>query len=278
MPSVASKQHAGRPKGEKVLRPVLPNAGLEAEFRRKMVALIEEMANSVQYWTTAAYRANEPEVTGLAQDETPAAALLRTIRGLKKRWFKRFDIASEKLADYFSLAVKDRSDAALRKILKDGGFAIEFKMTPAMRDVMQATIGEQVGLIKSIPEKYFGQIEGAVMRSVQTGRDLKQLTDDLQQIKGVTRRRAAFIARDQNNKATASMKRVRELEAGIDENEWRHSGGGRHPRPTHVKAGQDRVRFKVADGWEDPALGKKIWPGTEPNCKCFGRPVLKGFS
>jgi uncharacterized protein with gpF-like domain len=275
---VASKQRARRDRNEKVLRAVQPNAGIEAALRQKLTVLIDEMANSVQYWTTAAYRQNELEVVALAEDETPASALLKTVRALRRRWLKRFDVAAEKLADYFSTAIKDRSDAVLKKILKDGGFVIEWKMTPAMRDVMQASIGEQVGLIKSIPEKYFTQVEGAVMRSVQTGRDLKQLTDDLQNIGGVTRRRAAFIARDQNNKATATMKRTRELEAGIDENEWRHSGGGNHPRPTHLKAGQDRVRFKVSDGWEDPALKKKIWPGTEPNCRCFGRPVLKGFS
>jgi uncharacterized protein with gpF-like domain len=273
---MASKERKAKAKGETILRPVLPNAGLEAEMRRKLTALIEEMGNSVQYWTAAAYRKNEPEVAALAQDETPADVLLKTIRGLRRRWLKRFDEAADRLADYFSTAIKDRSDAVLKKILKDGGFAIEWKMTPAMRDVMQATIGEQVGLIKSIPEKYFGQIEGAVMRSVQTGRDLKQLTDDLQKIEGVTRRRAVFIARDQNNKATASMKRARLLELGLDEETWNHSGGGRHPRPTHVKAGRDKTRYKVSEGWPDPALkGKKIWPGTEPNCKCFGRPVLK---
>ena len=51
-------------------------------------------------------------------------------------------------------------------------------------------------------------VEGLVMRSVQTGRDLRQLTTDLQEQFGVTRRRAAFIARHQSNKATASMTRA----------------------------------------------------------------------
>ena len=73
-------------------------------------------------------------------------------------------------------------------------------MMPAMRDIMRATIGQQVSLIKSIPSQYFTNIESLVMRSVQTGRDLEQLTTDLQEQFGVTRRRAAFIARDQTTR------------------------------------------------------------------------------
>ena len=267
-------------RGEKVLRAVRPNIGLETEFRRALTKQIDALHRSVLYWTKAAYNQNEPTIVALAQDETPAAALLRAIRGLRKRWLKRFDVASVKLAEYFATAVKDRSDAALKKILKDGGFAVEWRMTPAMRDVMGATVGEQVGLIKTIPARYFDQIEGAVMRSVSTGRDLKQLTDDIEKIGDVTRKRAAFIARDQSNKATATMTRTRQLETfGAEaEAQWLHSGGGKVPRPSHLKAGKDKVRYKVSDGWLDPAINKRIWPGTEINCRCAGKMIVPGFS
>jgi uncharacterized protein with gpF-like domain len=61
---------------------------------------------------------------------------------------------------------------------------------------------------KAIRLQRITNVEGLVMRSVQTGRDLGQLTTDLQEQFGVTRRRAAFIARHQSNKATASMTRA----------------------------------------------------------------------
>lgn len=263
-------------RGEKVLRAVRPNIGLEMEFRRALTKQIDDLHRSVLYWTKAAYNQNEPTIVALAQDETPAAALLRTIRGLRKRWLKRFDVASVKLAEYFATSVKDRSDAALKKILKDGGFAVEWRMTPAMRDVMGATVGEQVGLIKTIPARYFDQIEGAVMRSVSTGRDLKQLTDDIEKIGDVTRKRAAFIARDQSNKATATMTRVRMLEAGIDTAVWLHSHAGKVPRKTHVAmSGQ---RFKISEGMFDSDEGRNVLPGELIRCRCSSKPVVKGFS
>lgn len=227
------------------------------------------------YWLSSVYRANQPRI---AADETPADALRRAMRDMASRWLKRFDEASAKLAEWFGQAVQNRSSAALKKILRDGGISVEFKMTPAMRDVLDATVNQNVALIKSISQQYLGQVEGAVMRSVQTGRDLAALSKELEARFSVTKRRAAFIARDQNNKATASLSRARQLELGLDEAIWVHSGGGKHPRKSHQKAGRERTRFPIAEGWFDPEVGRKIIPGELINCRCVSKAVIKGFS
>ncbi|HEY0120640.1 MAG TPA: phage minor head protein [Rhizobium sp.] len=234
------------------------------------------MAASVDYWLRATYRQNEDRI--VAEDESPADALRRSMKDLSKRWLAKFDDMSAKLAEYFVQSVEKRSTAAMKKILKDGGWTVSFQMTPTMRDIADATVHANVALIKNVAEKYLNDIEGSVMRSVQSGRDLGTLTEDLQKHYGVTRRRAAFIARDQNNKATAAFKRARELELGLDEAEWHHSHGSKEPRPTHVEAGRQRARYKISQGWYDPAVGRYIQPAEEPGCKCFGRPVIKGFS
>ena len=151
-------------------------------------------------------------------------------------------------------------------------------MTAAQNDILQATIAQQVGLIKSIPRAYMHGVEGAVMRSVQTGRDLGGLTKELTEQHGVSRRRAAFIARDQSNKATAALTRARQVEIGITEAIWVHSGGGRHPRPSHAKAGRDQARYDVAKGWFDPDEGQFVLPGQLGNCRCVSRSLVKGFT
>jgi SPP1 gp7 family putative phage head morphogenesis protein len=278
MALISTPRRSIRRKNEKVLKAIRPNAGLTALYQAKLNSLIDEMNRSVAHWVESAYRQNEPEVSQLAEDESPAAAMRAAIRKLASRWLKRFDDAAPKLADWFATKASGRSDAVLKKILKDGGFSVEWKMTRAMNDVVQATIGQNVSLIKSIPSQYLNQVEGYVMRSIQTGRDLGQLSTDLQREFGVTKRRAALIARTQNNLATASMTRVRQQEAGITEAIWVHSGGGKEPRPTHLKAGRDRQRYDVSKGWFDPEVGKNIWPGELINCRCVSRPVVKGFS
>ncbi|MGO4337857.1 phage minor head protein [Labrys sp. KB_33_2] len=275
MPQSNRRRRTPQERAEKVLRPVHPNAGIEAEYQRRLNRLIGEMHRSVLYWLSSAYRANQPRI---AADETPADALRRAMREMASRWLKRFDEASSKLAEWFGQSVQNQSSAALKKILKDGGISVEFKMTPAMRDVLDATVNQNVSLIKSIPQQYLGQVEGSVMRSVQTGRDLATLSKELEARFGVTKRRAAFIARSQNNLATTAMSRARQLELGLDEAVWVHSGGGKTQRRSHVKASQARTRFSVAEGWLDPDVGEHIWPGQLPNCRCVSRAVVKGFS
>ncbi len=258
--------------------PVRPSHAIEVEYRRRLDRLVEQMQRSVLYFVKAAYRANEPEVRQIAMDDSPARNLAVAVRRLARRWQKRFDEAAKELAAYFAKSVADRSDLALRRTLERGGMSVKFKMTPAMNDVLQSTVAANVSLIKSIPQRYFTEIEGAVQRSVQTGRDLQQLSDDLQANFGVTKRRAALISRDQNNKATANLQRVRQQELGITEAIWVHSTAGKEPRPSHLKAGRDKVKFSLETGWFDPDEGKYILPGELISCRCVSRPVIPGFS
>ena len=269
--TMATKRKPKKP--EKTFRPVHPNAGIELAYRRKLERLIAKMNRSVKFWLRAAYRQNEPV---MAQDDTlPASALRAAVKKLAARWQKQFNESAPALAEWFAQTTITRSDQTLRSILRKGGFSVRFKMTPSARDIMQATINQQVSLIKSIPSQYFTEIEGMVMRSVQTGRDLQNLTVDLRERYGITRRRAEFIARDQNNKATAAITRARQDELGVVKAKWRHSGGGRHPRPTHVA--MDGKTYDIRKGMYDPAVKRFIFPGEEPNCRCVSIAIIPGF-
>ncbi|MGN6148811.1 MAG: phage head morphogenesis protein [Rhizomicrobium sp.] len=260
--------------GETVLRPVHPNVGIEIQYRRELTKLIEAMAKSVDYWLKATYRQNENRI--VAEDESPADALRRSMKELSKRWLDKFDDMSIKMAEYFTQSVEKRSSAAMKKILADGGWSVRFQITPGMKDIMDATVHANVSLIKSIPEKFLADVEGSVMRSVQSGRDLGQLSKDLQTHFGVTKRRAAFIARSQNNLATAAFTRARQQELGITEAVWQHSSGGREPRKSHVT--NSGKKYSVDTGWYDPDAKQWVFPGTLPNCRCISKPVVKGFS
>lgn len=255
-----------------MLKPVHPNAGIRAMYFRRIEQLVDAMAASVRHWLVAAYRANEPAI---AADAISADALKRVIEELRDKWLGQFDEAAEKLADHFAQSVQDRSDAALRKILREGGFSVKFKMTAAQRDVLKATVQQNVALIKSIPQEYFTEVEGMVMRSVQTGRDLEQLNRDLLRRYDITKRRAALIARDQNNKATSALNHARQKEVGIRWAVWMHSHAGKKPRPTHVK--MNGRRYDISKGMWDPAEGEYVFPGQLINCRCTSRPVIAGF-
>lgn len=254
----------------KTTRPIRPNVGVEAWYRRQLDKQVREMQKSVVYWLSANYKASGAAV---AMDASPAVFMRDAVRKLAKRWAKQFDDIAQKLAERFAGDAMKNSDVSLRNALDVAGLTVEFKMTAPMNNALQATIAENVGLIRSIPEKYFTEIEGMVMRSVARGRDLKTLTDELQNRYGITRRRAALIARDQNNKATSVMQAARQQSLGITEGIWRHSHAGKEPRPSHVKA--DGQKFDLSKGlYLD---GKWTMPGEEINCRCTWSPVIPGL-
>jgi len=261
-----------RPKKSKTLRAVSPNFAIELRYRGQLRKLIDAMNASVLFWIGRAFAANEPAI---AQDALPASELQKEMRRLRQRWKRKVDASAPELAKWFAESVDTRSTAALKKILRDGGFTVQFAMTRAQRDIIKATINANVSLIKSIPEKYLGQVEGMVMRSVQRGGDLATLTKDIRRQYGVTQRRAELIARDQNIKATSAMNKARRVELGLFEAIWMHSHAGKKPRPTHVA--MNGKKFDIRKGMYDSHEKRYVQPGELINCRCKSKPVIPGL-
>lgn len=229
------------------------------------------MNKDVKATVSDVYRESD---AGLAQDANPAVLLRKAMQSMARKWFARFDDIADTLARNFANKTLNSTDNSLHKKLDDAGFPVEFRMTEDMREAYQATIGENVGLIRSIPQQYLTQVETMTMQSVTSGRDLGTLTDRIEHQYGVTRRRAALIARDQNNKATSDMTAARQRSIGAKEGIWRHSHGGKTKRPDHVKA--DGEKFDLSKGLL--IKGKYTFPGKEINCKCGWEMVLPGFN
>lgn len=255
-----------------VLAPIRPNLGLEIAFQARLDALITRMNRDTARTILAAYKRRPPE---MAQDASPAAVLRGVIRRLASEWSKRFDDFALRWGAKFARDATGSADRSFAGALRKAGFTVKFQMSREINDITQASVASNVTLIKSIPAEYLVDVQGAVMRSVQTGRDLGSLSAELQSVFDVTRRRASLISRDQNNKATAAITRARQDELAIIEAVWLHSAGGKVPRPTHVA--NSGKRYPIKEGWYDPAVKKRIWPGTEINCRCVSRSVIPGL-
>lgn len=260
------------------LRPVLTNAGIHAAYRKRLTALVQEMHDSLIYWLSAAYKAAEAP----AMDDgsfrgrvarLPARVMREAMARMARQWNRNFDDGALKLANWFAQKQKSYNDLALKTILKDAGFTVEFKVTPAMQNTLDAVVSENVALIKSIGSQHLTQVESIVMRSTQAGRDLSTMAKQLEAQFGVTKRRAAFISRDQANKATSAINSTRQQELGITQGKWRHSGAGKEPRPSHVAA--NGKLFDLTKGlYLD---GEWVLPGQAINCRCSWAPQISGF-
>ncbi len=256
------------------VRPIRPNAGIEAQYRRALQALIADMANSYRHWLRATWNQSPPRST-MAQDASPILALRKVLERLGRHWVKRFDKASEELSARFADKSIKHTNHAMQMALKDAGFVVDFKPSIDVTEVARAIVGENVALIKSIPQKYLADVQTQVWQSVAAGHDLAALSKGLQSRYGITFKRAALIARDQNAKANAEIEAARRQELGITQAVWVHSGAGKEPRPSHVKAGADRLVFDLGKGAY--LEGEWVLPGQAINCRCTSKAIIPGW-
>lgn len=271
-----------------LLAAVRPNEGVRAWYREKLQGLITGMHHDAIKTLARIYKKKPPHAL-MAKDGSPAYELREAMKAFGREWLMKFKDGSHDLALHFSDEVLKHSDFALKRTLRNAGFSVQFTMTRSMNDAYQAVIGENIGLIKSIPQEYLADVEGMVMRAVQHGRSMDELTKQLGDLVSLkrkpgetdhsllarTKRRAAFIARDQNNKATAVFNRVRKLGLGIDQSVWVHTLASKNPRVSHEAMNGET--FKTAEGCLDDDMNELVQPGELPNCGCVSRGIIPGL-
>ncbi len=258
---------------ESVLPGIHPNAGVEAGYRRQLQAMVREMAQSMLWHIGAVYKRIRPGFGVGGQD--PVSSVRDALSKWGDHWIGNIEEASHQIGAMFARRVWADLDRRMMNMLVRAGFAVRFKPTLAMKQAYRLTIAEQVNLIKSIPQQFLKDVQTSVWQSVMKGADMGELTRTIQNNYGVAHRRAALIARDQNNKAKAIMEAVRREELGITQAIWIHSGGGKEPRPTHLA--MNGKRFDVKKGMWDSHEQKWVQPGELINCRCVSRSIIPGL-
>jgi uncharacterized protein with gpF-like domain len=256
------------------LRPLHPSAAIEARYRKRLQKLIEEMARSMLLHLRAIWRETDP---GLAVDESPAVALRRTLKRWGDAQIRKFDDMAVKIAKEFARSSRRDFDLRFRKLLKDSGFTVKFKPTAAMVEAYRLVSQENVNLIRSIPQKFLTDVHTSVYQSVMSGYDMGGLSKQIKRNYGVTWRRASLIARDQSAKAKATFEAARRVELGVTQAQWVHSGGGKEPRPEHVRWGRERKVFDVTKGLWSKVDQEWQLPSTAINCRCSSRSIIPGL-
>lgn len=254
----------------RTMRTVRPNKGLEMRFRKQLTTLIDQINRSVIWFLGAEFKRNPPKKT--AQDVLPSRALSDRLKLLRRRWMREVNSRADVIVDDFIKQNYDHMSAGAYNAFKRAGMTVSRRMTRTEQDVMRSLIIENVDLIKTIPQKYFNDIDALVQRSVQQGRDLKYLSDEIEQRYHKTRLRAEMIARDQNNKAAEQMSVAKNQAMGIVEGVWIHTSAGKTYRATHIA--MNGKTFRLDEGMYDSAEGRNIMPGELVNCYCTYRPVI----
>lgn len=259
-----------------VVPAVHANPGVEHWYRTQLDGIVQQAHSEL---TTIAVEALAVRAQ-YASDAEPSLRqtthLQKTLKRWADKWGTRFDKMSDDLAKRFATKNFDTSQVAMRTAFKRAGFTVAFKPTRASLNAYKAVVAENVNLIKSIPSQYLTNVQSAVWASVNRGGDMGALSKQLTREYGSTLKRAAIIARDQNNKAKAVIESTRRLELGITRAVWQHSSGGKIPRPTHVA--MDGKVFDLKKGMYDSAEQANVLPGQLINCRCTSRAIIPGFN
>lgn len=150
-----------------------------------------------------------------------------------------------------------------------------------LENILQVSIMDNAQLIRSIAPQYFSLIAQAVSNNFKgiPQVDGVSLAERLEDIGGITTRRAQFIARDQTAKVTASLTKARHQAVGVSSYKWRNSRDSRvvgNPSGLYPKGTKGHGNHWVREGnvysyRHPPSDGN---PGQPYNCRCTAEAVL----
>jgi SPP1 gp7 family putative phage head morphogenesis protein len=246
-----------------------PNASSAARYRRALEALIRKMTDTYEREIKKLY-ARPIAKEYFAQDESISSQAKILLTELSKRFEDLFNFKAKGLAESMLNDASATSASSLKTSLKElsGGLTLKTDiLTGELKDVLKASIQENVGLIKSIPAQYHKQAEGAVYRSITSAQGQKDLIPFLRKYKGMTERRARNISDDQYRKAYTAINKGRLQKLGFRRFEWRHYLGSAEPRKLHMRLNGQVFRFDNPPVIDD-TTGERGFPAQLPNCRC----------
>lgn len=260
-----------------------PAVAIEQEFAAAILAMIRRMADETKKELLAVF-------SEAAHDAMDAKLIHGAIAGhanmssqariAMNRLVDKYEPLFGKLAKRATKRMMDRtiqnSAVTVGMSLREIAPAVTLdpkKMTPKLLDIITASTNEAAGLIKLIPTKYLGDVQGAVMRSITTGNGLQDLQPFLAKKYGQNVRHARNVAMDQTRKAFNNTAAARMEAVGVTSYEWIHTGGSREPRLEHQEMHGKVFRF------DDPPVidsktGQRGKPGDAIFCRCKMRPIV----
>lgn len=171
---------------------------------------------------------------------------------------------------------KYNKSAFIKSIDAALGVNIDFMLSDKRaKQRLEKAVSANIKLIKSIPAEHMERAKKAIEDALlKEGSDYESLVSQLQEIEGITQRRARLIAIDQNAKLNADLNNVRQEDIGVTKFRW-ITQNDKKVRSRHRKL-KNRV-FTIKEGASVTLPnGKKIKikPGEEVRCRCRQQPDI----
>lgn len=260
--------------------PLYPAASIAMQYNDTLQAAIDRMIREVLREVENLFVTFAGDGESWAMDASIASQARILSNGLRDKFAAIFARVAQPTAEKMAARADKDSGVKLGASLREMSGMMTLKVKDVfndrLRDVVTATVAENVGLIRRVPEKYLDNIQGAVMRSIQSGRGLADLRPELDKYGVQTKNWAKNVSLDQTRKAFMAINSERMQALGVKKFKWVHSQGSNHPREYHRKVLNGKIfSFDDLPYLDGPNKGERGLPGQAPFCRCVMRPVFE---
>ena len=291
---------ANQPKKVKQAKPVQPDKQAARTYNAQLQKLVKAIRKDINEKIIPLIRNLEPQYIGdsitkhkledgkiIAYETIDSSTvndvwpdeIMALFAQLKTKWASpAFMGASKDVASIFVKSMNVQNNRRFARSVKSIGVTgVDiFGDSPKLQDLLNASIADNARLITTIPEQYLNQVQSIVMSNMRSGLRPSAITKQLSEQFGITKRRAALIARDQTSKANGELSKQRQEDTGFKYFKWQTSENIR-VRDSHDDISDEDIGFgKGVYKWDNPPKNDKgvsIIPGSEINCICVAIPV-----
>ncbi|MEQ4511766.1 MAG: phage minor head protein [Dickeya sp.] len=266
------------------VRPIRPNDDAERFYRARLRDIVRQMAQAVDEALIPVLRRN------YTADSYLTDILGEAIRQASERFSNQaFASQSERLSQrVVSMAESASTEAFVEQINRAVGIDMTALMVNSnLVDYVDASVAQNVALIKSVSSEYFDDIHREVFDGILRGDSLTTIVKRIQSTTGAAYNRCELIARDQSSKIQADITSARQQNAGIDRFRWSTSQDVRVSGNPAGKYPNAKIKcFFIARKDEGYGTGVYLWskganglfPGrAHIGCRCHGIPQIKGL-
>lgn len=251
-------------------------ASIPQEYGQSIVKMIDRLSKDTKRELRKLF---EEVGQDHAMDASITSQARILINSLLNKWTPLFSRWAKRATDKMVKQVERNSAVTLGMSLKEVSEKVTLSraglMSPDIQEIMKASTEEAANLIKTLPQEYLADVQGAVMRSITNGKGMEDLVPFLNQKYKQNIRKARNVAQDQTRKAYNNLNAERVKKLGIKQFVWIHSGGGKEPRMLHKQLNGEVCNYD-APPYIGDMYGQKVYglPGLLPNCRCTQKPII----
>lgn len=251
---------ARRQRADATKRIILPPRGIERDYRRFLVKRVERLHKRIR-------KALRPVLRADGAEEDAATAEV-AIRATERAWVVDFPPkgATEEALNVASQVDRFTTRRTVTAVERVVAIDPAAELPDADR-ILNEWARANVELIGSLDAKHIDDAAKAVAEAVRQGKSTREVGKVLEARLGITKRRAALIARDQIGTLNAQITQQRQTDLGIKKFRWSTSGDER-VRPEHEAI--DGQVFDWATGHATEGF-----PGQPISCRCTAAPVFE---